>query len=96
MDKADAELASRAENIKRWIGPWFAGTGLKPELLAMCIAWKDPAGHFAVACKGAPEAIIDLCHLTDEKAARIIENVEAMAERACVSSACRHRDDHAG
>ena len=55
--------------------------GLKPELLAMSIVWKDHAGHFAVACKGAPEAVIDLCHLPDGEATKIMEHVQAMAER---------------
>jgi Ca2+-transporting ATPase len=81
MDRAVAGLASRAQEYETMDWPMVREYGLKPELLAMSIAWKDDAGHFAVACKGAPEAIIDLCHLTDEKAARIMEHVQAMAEK---------------
>ncbi|RCW81314.1 cation-translocating P-type ATPase [Phyllobacterium bourgognense] len=81
MDRAVAGLVSRAGEYPRMDWPMVREYGLKPELLAMSLAWKDDAGHFAVACKGAPEAITDLCHLTDEKAARIMEHVQAMAEK---------------
>ncbi|SDP55053.1 Ca2+-transporting ATPase [Phyllobacterium sp. YR620] len=81
MDQAVIGLASRAGEYQTINWPMVREYGLKPELLAMSIAWKDDAGHFAVACKGAPEAIIDLCHLTDEKAASIMKHVQAMAEK---------------
>jgi Ca2+-transporting ATPase len=81
MDRAVAGLASRAAEYETIDWPMVREYGLKPGLLAMSIAWKDDAGHLAVACKGAPEAIIDLCHLNDEDAARIMEHVQAMAEK---------------
>jgi Ca2+-transporting ATPase len=81
MDRAVAGLASRAAQYETMDWPMVREYGLKPELLAMSIAWKDNAGHFSVACKGAPEAIIDLCHLTGEKAASIMGHVQAMAEK---------------
>ncbi len=38
--------------------------GLTPELRAMSHVWKAAQGDaHVVAAKGAPEAIIDLCHL---------------------------------
>lgn len=81
MDRAVAGLASRAKGYETLVWPMVREYGLSPELLAMSIAWKDDAGHFAVACKGAPEAIIALCHLTDEKEAKIWEHVHTMAEK---------------
>ncbi|MET3649205.1 cation-translocating P-type ATPase [Phyllobacterium ifriqiyense] len=79
MDRAVTALASpvRGDNMLDW--PMVREYSLKPELLAMSIAWKDDAGHFAVACKGAPEAVIDLCHLDDGTAKRVMERVQAMA-----------------
>ncbi|NMM18512.1 MAG: cation-translocating P-type ATPase [Rhodoferax sp.] len=54
--------------------------GLTPELRAMSHVWKavDGAAH-VVAAKGAPEAIMDLCHLDANAQARIAAAVEAMA-----------------
>jgi Ca2+-transporting ATPase len=56
--------------------------GLTPELRAMSHVWKavDGAAH-VVAAKGAPEAIIDLCHLDAMAQARIARAVEVMAAR---------------
>ena len=53
---------------------------LSPELLSISHAWKPKAGGgFVVGAKGAPEAIIDLCHLSeqDAKAAHLV--AESMA-----------------
>ncbi len=54
--------------------------GLTPELRAMSHVWKalDGAAH-VVAAKGAPEAIIDLCHLGASAQSRIAVAVDAMA-----------------
>ncbi|WP_020508387.1 HAD-IC family P-type ATPase [Lamprocystis purpurea] len=54
--------------------------GLTPELRAMSQVWKaaDGAAH-VVAAKGAPEAIIDLCHLDPDVQARIAAEVETLA-----------------
>lgn len=56
--------------------------GLTPELRAMSHVWKavDGAAH-VVAAKGAPEAIIDLCHLDSQSQMRIAAAVDAMAAR---------------
>ncbi|MEO7254412.1 MAG: cation-translocating P-type ATPase [Casimicrobium sp.] len=56
------------------------GYGLTPELKAMAQVWSavDGAGH-VVAAKGAPEAIIDLCHLDAAAQLRISAQVDAMA-----------------
>ena len=54
--------------------------GLTPALRAMSHVWKAQEGaSHVVAAKGAPEAIIDLCHLDVFMQARVGIAVEAMA-----------------
>ena len=54
--------------------------GLTPELRAMSHVWKARAGDdHVVAAKGAPEAIIELCHLGADVQTRIASTVDAMA-----------------
>lgn len=49
---------------------------LMPELLAVSYVWKgDAAGGYTVGAKGAPEAIVDLCHMNPVDAMRIAEKV---------------------
>ena len=56
---------------------------LSEKLLAMSCVWKAPqeAGHLIVATKGAPEAVIDLCHLGSSKRAEILADVKSMAQK---------------
>ena len=54
---------------------------LSKELLAMSCAWESPDGaEIIVAAKGAPEAIIDLCHLGAKDSSRIEREVLALAK----------------
>jgi Ca2+-transporting ATPase len=53
--------------------------GLRPDLLAMSQAWDLEADVFAVAAKGAPEAIAELCHLDDDARAKLAQQIDAMA-----------------
>ncbi|MBU6468138.1 MAG: cation-translocating P-type ATPase [Betaproteobacteria bacterium] len=54
---------------------------LTPDLLAMTRLWDlSVKGNHTVAAKGAPEAIIDLCHLNQQDAQSIMHAVSAMAE----------------
>ncbi|MCB8747979.1 cation-translocating P-type ATPase [Rhodoferax sp. U2-2l] len=56
--------------------------GLTPELRAMSHVWKAVDGQaHVVAAKGAPEAIVDLCHMDAAAQARVASAVEAMAVR---------------
>ncbi|MCM2341914.1 cation-translocating P-type ATPase [Rhodoferax sp.] len=56
--------------------------GLTPELRAMSHVWQATHGaDHVVAAKGAPEAIVDLCHLDGATQASIARAVEAMAAR---------------
>ncbi len=54
--------------------------GLTPELRAMSHVWKAvDSAAYVVAAKGAPEAIVDLCHLDAVAQANVTAAVEAMA-----------------
>ena len=53
---------------------------LSPQLLAMSRVWQSPDRQDRlVAAKGAPEAVIDLCHLDAAQHGPITRQVEAMA-----------------
>jgi Ca2+-transporting ATPase len=55
---------------------------LSPELLAMSRVWRSPdAQHYHVAAKGAPEAIVDLCHLDADAANAVLRQVDRLASR---------------
>lgn len=55
---------------------------LTPELMAMSHMWYKPdQDSCAIASKGAPEAIIDLCHLNEDKSKAILEQVALMADK---------------
>ena len=52
---------------------------LAPDLLAMSHVYVAGGGRFLIAAKGAPEAIVDLCHLPAATAERIRDRVRALA-----------------
>jgi P-type Ca2+ transporter type 2C len=53
---------------------------LSPALLAVSQVWRAPEGpRRVIAAKGAPEAIIDLCHLEPDAARAILERVMELA-----------------
>jgi P-type Ca2+ transporter type 2C len=53
---------------------------LSQKLLAMSNVWGSPNGSdYIIAAKGAPEAIIDLCHIKDSEAKEISVNIQKMA-----------------
>lgn len=55
---------------------------ISPELLAMSHLWRNGTDrHDVVATKGSPEAIADLCHLSQEARTRLAEETEIMADR---------------
>lgn len=56
--------------------------GLHPQLRTMAHVWRSTteSAHI-VAVKGAPEAVVDLCHLAPGEAQRVLEAAEAMASR---------------
>jgi Ca2+-transporting ATPase len=53
---------------------------LSQHLLAMSNAWVSPDGEdYIIASKGAPEAIMDLCHLNSTKSGELSKQVQLMA-----------------
>ena len=53
---------------------------LSAELLAMSRVWRSPdLGQYVVAAKGAPEAIVDLCHLQPDTADKVRTQVDRLA-----------------
>lgn len=53
---------------------------LSQELLAMSHVWKSPDGEdYIIAAKGAPEAIVDLCHMDEKQIQKISKNIKSMA-----------------
>ena len=83
MEKAFHRLGQHfLENTEHLHRDWtlMHEYGLTPELRAMSHVWKAVDGEaHVVAAKGAPEAIMDLCHLDAGAQARIAAAVEAMA-----------------
>ncbi|MGE5467853.1 MAG: cation-translocating P-type ATPase, partial [Ignavibacteria bacterium] len=55
---------------------------LSPQLMAMSHLWRIPnRAQHAVATKGAPEAVVDLCHLPEAERRRVLEVAAKMADR---------------
>jgi Ca2+-transporting ATPase len=55
---------------------------LSPDMLAMSRVWQSPNHRQRmIAAKGAPEAIVDLCHLDPTQADQIASEVSAMASQ---------------
>lgn len=52
---------------------------LTPELLAHSHGWLSETGERAVATKGAPEAVVDLCHLPPGQLQEVAQQVQQMA-----------------
>ncbi|MGZ5198564.1 MAG: cation-translocating P-type ATPase [Telluria sp.] len=83
MDRAVQRLGQRCLRATEHLHPeWrqVAAYGLTPQLRAVSHAWLGRAdGSAAIAAKGAPEAIVDLCHLEPEDGLGVFAMVNAMA-----------------
>ncbi len=54
---------------------------LSEHLLALSHVWVSPGGgEYVIAAKGAPEAIADLCHFSDQQCDALIAQVSEMAD----------------
>lgn len=54
---------------------------LSDKLLAMSCVWKNPkSDSYVIASKGAPEAIVDLCHLDPTQSRKVLETTKEMAK----------------
>lgn len=72
---------------------------LSKELLAVSHVWRSKSDeNYVIAAKGAPEAIIDLCHLDDDQKERISKKILIMAGNGLrvlgVAGAIFNVDDH--
>ena len=85
MEKAMKELGGRTlANTEHLHKDWtfLREYPLSPNLLAMSRVWCSPDGNdFIIAAKGAPEAIADLCHLTEAQKAGYQIQIDQMAEQ---------------
>lgn len=84
MERALHELGNRTLNGSRHLHTeWeiIHEYSLSPELLAMSHVWRGTGqGPHLVAAKGAPEAIIDLCHLSESQASALGQISNQMAD----------------
>ena len=71
---------------------------LSKELLSLAHAWESPDHkRYVVAAKGAPEAIIDLCHLGREAGAEVMKAVAGLSSRGLrVLAVARASSDKGG
>jgi Ca2+-transporting ATPase len=82
IDRAFARLATQTLGRTEHVHPdwaWVREYPLSPGLLAVTHVWRTDGQRIVVATKGAPEAIIDLCHLEPEVAAMWRARAETMA-----------------
>ena len=85
MEKAIQTFGLRwLEGTEHMHAEWSAEFeyALSPKILAMTRVFRaDAPDQHLLATKGAPEAVIDLCHLDPQRANEILARVEAMAAR---------------
>lgn len=84
MERAFHELARASRSTARAGGDareLVRSYGLRPDLLAVSQVWRTPGGEHVVACKGAPEAVADLCRLDEDGRASIRREADAMAAK---------------
>ena len=83
MEKAIKELSERTLiNTEHLHTDWklVREYPLSEHLLAMSRVWEHRDGtRYIIAAKGAPEAIADLCHLSDESMASIRQDIDDLA-----------------
>lgn len=83
MDRAILKLGNEAlRGTEHLHGSWkiVREYPLSKDLLAISEVWGSPdSSQLVIAVKGAPEAVADLCHLPEQSAAGLNENVAGMA-----------------
>ncbi len=81
ITQAGARLLANTEHLH---ADWtlIDDYALSHQLLAMSRVWRSPdRSEYLVAAKGAPEAIVDLCHLDPVRALAIAAQVALLAEQ---------------
>ena len=85
MEKAMKELGGRTlSNTEHIHKDWelVREYPLSENLLAMSHVWRSPEGqNYVIAAKGAPEAIADLCHFSQERMDALRNEINEMADR---------------
>jgi Ca2+-transporting ATPase len=85
MERALNDFArSRLANTEHLHDDWILVRQypLSADLMALSQVWKSPTGqNYVIAAKGAPEAIVDLCHLAPEATQTIFTRVSSMAHQ---------------
>jgi P-type Ca2+ transporter type 2C len=84
MDLAIHQVATKVlNNTEHWHGDWPLQQEypLTAGMFAMSYAWREQDTMFAIACKGAPEAVADLCHLPTSLARWLQTQANEMATR---------------
>jgi Ca2+-transporting ATPase len=80
LDAAQAHLTGTEHLHPQW--QLAREYELTPDLLAMTHLWRrSEVQHDITAAKGAPEAIIDLCHLDADSAARVQQQAQSLAQK---------------
>jgi len=87
IDPMESAIATQARDglagSVHWHADWkhLHEYPLTPELLAVSHAWSAGEGVTAVAAKGAPEAICELCHLAPEQTRAVLDEARALARQ---------------
>jgi P-type Ca2+ transporter type 2C len=84
MENAILSAAStHAPEAVEWRAAWRLDHdySLSEGFLAVCHAWRDPAGRAVVAIKGAPETVVAACRLQPDEAEALLSQARARAER---------------
>jgi Ca2+-transporting ATPase len=83
MEKALKELGEHYQNLTEHLhNDWqfMREYPLSKELMALSRVWKSPeSDEHIIAAKGAPEAIMDLCHLNESEVKELSKQVQLMA-----------------
>jgi len=83
MEKALKDLGDYYHNLTEHLhSDWtlMKEYPLSKNLMALSRTWKSPGGkEYVIAAKGAPEAIMDLCHLSEAKTNELSQKVALMA-----------------
>jgi Ca2+-transporting ATPase len=88
LSRGDAALASTEHLHPGWT--LRREYPLTPALLAMSQSWDGEGAARQVAAKGAPEAVIDLCHLGRDAARDWLRRVDALAQEGLRVIAVAH------
>jgi len=83
MEKALKELGEHYLNLTEHLhNDWMLVQEypLSRKILALSHVWQSPDGaDYVIAAKGAPEAIIDLCHLDERQKSELAKQIDVMA-----------------